>query len=376
MIRGNLSDQVLSNSVVSSGDPRKASVYVRRLTGAIACASLGFVGACCLLRLLIPAPINLYAEIRSEKIALAKQWAGVVSVAAFGSSHVDCGFDPRSFDESLAPGSVRPISINLGVLGGMQIEQAAVAREYLRLSAASASSRDTHILLMEINTNVNFTNKVMTHPRSIYIYDLDAVRLAFRFSDPKLGAVRAVGRSAVALFGFALNSMNVSMLSDRMFEPPLNHAILDNQSVADRRGLSPPSEPPTDEENRDLHALMAGLKSSPTGFAAELTTGGLCMEATSLLPRGAAPNGYHLIYIVTPKLSDLRSYNIYPDSISCGTLRVPIINVALPLAHPELYDPALWHDITHLTERGAGVYSGLLAQAVKQTLDTKTLAAL
>jgi hypothetical protein len=376
MIRGNLSDQVLGSSVALGENPWKARVYARRLAAAITCAVLGFVGACCLIRLLIPAPINLYAEIRSEKIALAKQWASVASVAAFGSSHVDCGFDPRSFDESLAPGSVRPISINLGVLGGIHIEQAAVAREYLRLAAASPSSRDTHILLMEINTNVNFNNRMMTHPRSIYIYDLDAVRLAFRFSDPKLGAVRAVGRSAVALFGFVLNFMNVGMLSDRMFEPPLNHAILDNQSVADRRGLSPPSAPPTAEENQNLHALMAGLKPSPTAVAAELTTVGLCSEATSLLPRVGTSNGYHLIYIVTPKLSDLRSYNTYPDTITCGTLRVPIINVALPLAHPELYDPALWHDITHLTERGAGVYSALLAQAVKQTLDTKTLAAL
>src|SRR5258708_8131213 len=104
MIRGNLSDQVLGSSAVSGENPRKARVYARRLTVAIACALLGFMGACCLLPLLIPAPINLYAEIRSEKIALAKQWAGIASVAAFCSSHVDCGFDPRSFDESLAPG--------------------------------------------------------------------------------------------------------------------------------------------------------------------------------------------------------------------------------------------------------------------------------
>src|ERR1700730_9045740 len=98
--------------------------------------------------------------------------------------------------------------------------------------------------------------------------------------------------------------------------PPLNQAMLENQSVADRRGLSPPSEPPTEEENRDLHALMAGLKATPIEVAAELTTG-LCSEAESLLPRGA-PYGYHLIYFVTPKLSDLRSHSTYPDAITCG----------------------------------------------------------
>jgi hypothetical protein len=42
---------------------------------------------------------------------------------------------------------------------------------------------------------------------------------------------------------------------------------------------------------------------------------------------------------VTPKLSDLRSYDTYPDSLACGGLEVPIVNVALPGVHPELYDP-------------------------------------
>jgi hypothetical protein len=375
-IRGNLSSQVLRNAVVSGEDHSKSRIRPLRLVGAIAFAALGFVGTCFLVRTLIQAPISLYAEVRSEKLALAKQWAAKASIAAFGSSHVDCGFDPRNFDKSLSPTSSRPLSINLGVLGGVQIEDAAIAREYVRLSIASPAVRaPAHILLMEININVNFNQKMLTHPRSIYIYDLNALRLAKQFSDPKLGVVRAAGRSAVALFEFALNFINMGMLSDQIFHPPLNRAILESQSAADRRGLSPPSVPPTDQETREMRAFIADLRAAPVASAAELTPG-LCAEATSLLPQSTASDGYHLIYIVTPKLSDLSSYSTYPDTLTCGRLSIPIVNVAQPPAHPELYEPGLWHDMTHLNERGAGVYSRLLGLAVKQVLNTETLAAL
>jgi hypothetical protein len=374
MIRGNLSDQVLGSSVVSSEDPRKASVYVRRITGAIACAALGFIGTCCLLRLLIPAPINLYAEIRSEKIALAKQWAGIVSVAAFGSSHVDTGFDPRSFDLSLFPGADHPMSLNLGVAGGSQIEQTAVAREFKRIVAASPATRNTHILLMEANSGVNFTSKFMTHPRSINIYDSSALRLAFQFSDPRLGRVRALGRSLVAVTGYGLHFMNVGMLSAQLFRPPLNAALVDTQTAAGRRGLSPPPPSPLDvRDTQDIHTLMATLTSKPVSSPAVITPG-LCSEATSLLNDNDGAARYTVMYFVTPKLSDLRSYTVYPDAIECGRLAIPIVNVALPETYPQLYDPALWHDINHLNERGAAVYSRLLAHAVERALDHGVLA--
>jgi len=376
VIRGNLSDQVLGNKAVPSEDRWKLRGYALRLVGALACAMLGFVGICCLLRLLIPAPINLYAEIRSEKIALAMQWAGIVSVAAFGSSHVDCGFDPRSFDGAILPAAGRPISLNLGIAGGSQVEQTAVAREYQRIVATSPAPRHAHILLMEANSGVNFTGQFITHPRSINIYDADALRLALQFSDPKLGQVRAIGRSLVAIGASVLHFMNVGMLSGQIFRPPLNAALVKTQTAADRRGLSPPPPSPIDvKDTRDIYALMATLTSKPRSSPA-LITSGLCSEATSLIRDREGEARYAVIFFVTPKLTDLQSYQTYPNAIACGGHAVPIINVALPEAYPELYDPKLWHDINHLNESGAAVFSRLLAYAVKRTVDDTLLASL
>jgi hypothetical protein len=376
MIQGNLSDQVLGNTVVPSEDRRKFRAYALRLGGAVACAMLGFVGACCLLRLLIPAPINLYAEIRSEKIALAMRWAGIVSVAAFGSSHVDCGFDPRSFDRAMLPAAGRPISLNLGVAGGSQVEQTAVALEFERIVATSPAKRNAHILLMEANSGANFPRQFITHPRSINIYDSNALRLALQFSDPKLGLVRAIGRSLVAMADYALNFMNVGMLSAQLFRPSLNAGLVKTQTEADRRGLSPPPPSPIDvKDTRDIYALMATLNSKPQS-SPELITSGLCFEATSLLRDREGAARYTVIFFVTPKLSDLRSYQTYPNSVTCGRHFIPIVNVALPETYAEIYDPKLWHDINHLNERGAAVYSRLLANEVKRTIDAALLTSL
>jgi hypothetical protein len=327
---------------------------------------------CGLLRLLIHDPISLYAEIRSEKIALAHQWAGVVSVAAFGTSHVDCGFDPRSFDAILAPGTTHPISLNLGVSGGSQIEQTAVAREFERQIDNAKAATGDHVFFMEANGGVNFIPKFMTHPRSINIYDSTALRLALSFSDWRLGKLRALGRSLVAFADYGLNFMNVGMLSSEIFPAPMNSELIKTQTEEDRRGLTPPPPSPHDaKDTADIRALVASLRAPPTSSPAVITPG-LCAEAKSLTRQGRN-NDYQVVYFVTPKLTDLRAFDVYPESIRCGDHVIPIINVALPAAHPELYDISLWHDINHLNERGAGLYSTLLAQAYRAGLDKQSM---
>lgn len=369
MIRGNLSDQVLHNWS-ADGKPWTLKRSVLRLVCAFASAAIGFAATCFLLRLLIQNPTTLYAEIRSEKLVLAAQWASVVSVAVFGTSHVDCGFDPRAFDAAFNPGSSKATSLNLSVSGGSQIEQTAVAGEFVRLVAASVAARNSHLLLMEANSGVNFTTKFLTHPRAINIYDFQALRLALDFSDPQLGKMRALGRSLVAVVDYLLHSTNVGMLSNQIFRPPLNPQLVANETVADRRGLSPPPPSALDErDTRNVNALMASLTSTPVAQPAAITPG-LCAEAIELSRHRQSAN-VAVVYFVTPKLSDLRSYDTYPDSLACGGLNVPIVNVALPAVHPELYDPALWHDINHLTERGAAVYSRLLGLAVKSLVDRR-----
>ena len=369
MIRGNLSDQVLCNPHPANGYRWRSRRNIFRLIGSIVLAVFGFLGMSCILRVLIKDPINLYAEIRSEKLALATQWAPVATVAAFGTSHVDCGFDPRSFDASLASGSLRPVSLNLAVSGGSQIEQTAVAREFQRLVDQSSGHGAPHLLLMEANSGVNFIPKFMTHPRSINIYDGDALSLAFQFSDPKIGRIRALGRSMVAIADYALHFVNLGMLSSQIFRPSLNSALVKTETQADRRGLSPPPPSPNDaKDTREVDTLMGSLSGKSNGTPA-LITPGLCAEATRLRGTSAAAAMFRVMYIVTPKLTDLKHFETYPDTITCGPSTVPIINVALPESYPELYDPLLWHDVNHLNERGAGVFSTLLGRAVGRALD-------
>src|SRR6266700_300518 len=74
---------------------------------------LGFVTMAAVIHLLIPNPLRLHADLRSEKIELLDSWRGGVYSAAFGSSHVNDGFDPRAFDDELSAMQCRTPSVNL-----------------------------------------------------------------------------------------------------------------------------------------------------------------------------------------------------------------------------------------------------------------------
>jgi len=371
---GNLSESVLKTKNNEQGGLDAPEPDLINFFGSIPFFFAGFTVACLFLRLFIADPLSLYAEVRSEKLSIAKQWAGVASVAAFGSSHVDSGFDPRVFDRSISANAEQINSINLGISGGSQTEQAVVAREYERLVSRSDLTARPHMLLLEANAGANFGSDFVTHPRSINIYNLDTLRLALQFSDPRLGVRRLLGRSVTAAIAYGLNFMNTGMLSSAIFRPRLNEQIRQNQTVDNRRGLSPPLPTTNDVAyQRNLSAQVDSLRSAPPTASPALITSGLCAEAQGLQIGTNSGPSYQVVYFVTPKLTDLQSYETYPDSIKCGEIEVPIVNVALPLVHPDLYVPSLWHDLAHLNERGAGVYTGLLAQALKSRLSPNTL---
>ena len=358
--RGNLSGQLLCAEPSSDDSTGEfwSQLDLRSVARALLFALVGFVLGCLAIGLLIPAPIDLYTEIRSEKLALAQKWARYATVVAFGSSHVDCGFDPRVFDANFRGEGQGNLSLNLAVSGGGQVEQAAMADKFLSLAARAGATRKRHLLLLEMNLGANFPPKFLTHPRAINIYGWKNLQLALRFSDPSIGAARALGRAGYAFAVAALNFMNTGMLSSQVFARSLSPAIVENQTVSDRRGLSPP--PQIGEVNPELlkQAVAAGGFESEGGV-----TPGYCAVWRRLTGRAAGTN-ISVMFIITPKLTDLNGTPAYPAALDCDGTVVPIIDVARPDLHPELYSLELWWDATHLNERGAGVYTRLLARAV------------
>lgn len=319
-----------------------------------------FVFVCILLHPLLPDPLLLHADMRSEKLLLMQQWQGTANRAAFGSSHMQDGFDPRAFDAVLQGTPLAGKTINLAVPGGAQTEQRLLALRFVRTLPHNA---DQPLVLLELNAGANFTNDHLVHPRAINAYDWQTVRFAETLSSPQQGPAQRFGRVGYALIAWALRTANFGMLSSRIFSAPIDQAQLADETRDDRRGFSNPI-PPAGQTAR-MQALI-DTSVAHSAVSKGLVVPGFRVLAEELQRASAAP-GLQLAYIVTPKIGDLAGYTTWPPCIATVQGPVPVVAVNRPDLYPQLFhDGANWVDDAHLSEQGAQ----LLSRAVAQQLET------
>ena len=309
----------------------------------------------CLIRVVLPSPLGLYAAMRSEKLLLMDQWNGRANSAVFGSSHVHNGFDPRTFDSTLAGTPLRTTTINLGIEGGSQSEQRVMALKFV--SGLRPHPDQACFVLLELNAGANFTPDHLVHPRTIDIYDWKTVRLLRELSPLSLGRSRAAGRFAIALVGASMYYTNVGMLSNLIFAPPLDQQMIVDQTRDDRRGLLSPTAPPgitaTIEKlvDAESHAMVPAPETLLPGN----------YELADEIMKASPVHNLRVIYWMSPRLDNLVSYPVYPPEITVDGVITPILSMARPDLYPDLYVPSNWADGTHLNATGAAMLGHDLA---------------
>jgi hypothetical protein len=331
---------------------RRSRVLVRMVT-----LATSFAATALLLHLLIDNPRQLYAEERSEKLALLHKWSHDIDVVAVGTSRVEEGFDPAVFDATFTTSGQRTNSFNLGLPGGSQSEQRFTGLEALS-ALQSSNARSDRLLLLELNAGINFPPEDVLHPRSIDLYDMDTIRFSYRFGGDE-GAVKQLGRLGFALVAGVAHYANAGMLSAIVFRSK----SADNPEVAlaatHGQRITPASAQDRQGVAEAFSARIAPTQPAPVSLA----PGNLHLIAD--LAYAAPATSAHpvqLAYVVTPTLADRSSAAIYPDEIRGPNGPVPIINMARPDRYPELYQQANWRNTGHLNKAGAALFTRLLAQ--------------
>ncbi|QEE30788.1 hypothetical protein FTW19_23980 [Terriglobus albidus] len=320
----------------------------------LACAYclIAFATVVAVIHFSLPDRLKLYADMRSEKIALME--SSQACSAAFGSSHIHYGFDPRAFDATL-DNTMATHTINLGVGGGSQVEQRVLAMKFAR--KLDAHSAQNCFLLLELDAGVNFNFRFLVHPRTINVYDADAVRFVKSLTPLSLGLRRVVGRMGYALLASVMYYSNTGMESNRIFPPDLNAQAIQDESRNDRRGLLTPIEPLSklDQVRREL------TSTEPLHKEVFILPQGVPQLADEIASQAHVPN-LHIAYVVFPRAHDVSSQSEFPDSIPtrCGV--VPIFNMAQPAKYPDIYVVQNWADDAHLSEAGASITSRHLAE--------------
>jgi hypothetical protein len=322
--------------------------------------SVAAVACAAAIHQLVGNPLDLYAEYRTEKLLILAEHADDANVAVFGSSHLHNGFDPRAFDAALAMPGMR--SLNMAIKGGSHVEQALMAKAFLNAKRTKPDQRC--VVVLELNAGANFLNFHLTHPRAINAYSPESVALALSFADESVDTARRLGRASYAFAAGAMHLANVGMLSSHIFPPPINRQELAQQTRYDRRGLA--VEPVNFQEAGLAAQYLTRAQPARLPQEASLSNGlQQLIQKLEAVPHTCSPQFF---FMVSPKASDIESPESFPTTIQVGTRQVPVLNMATPASYPALYQPRMWHDVTHLNEDGAGAMSTELAAAIKPYL--------
>lgn len=322
----------------------------------ILCFCLAFLAADALIHILLPPPISLYAAMRSEKLQILDDWSGKATSAAFGSSHIHNGFDPRVFDHVLAGTPLATTSLNLGIEGGSQTEQRAMAEQFL--PRLRPHKDQACFVILELNAGANFTEEHLVHPRAINIYDWRTVRFIAGLSSPTLGRTRAAGRLAYALSASILYYANVGMVSNLIFDRTLDQPQLDAETAADHRGLLELHMP---QWASDYVAHQVALEHhSMTPEPHQLLPGN--SNLISELRHDSPVKNIHFVYWVTPLIFNLEHVPSYPSEVTVDGITSPVLSIARPDLYPDLYLARYWADDSHLNAAGAALASRYFAE--------------
>jgi hypothetical protein len=327
--------------------------------------AVGFVVTAGVIHAGIRDAFHLHADYRSEKLLLLDQWKGKAFSASFGSSHMHEGFDPRSFDRTMAGGAEETKTLNLAIAGGSQTEQRLTALEFLRHVQApandGASGPRACMVILELSAGANFGTDFLVHPRTINIYDWDTTRFVMRLTSPEMPRTQRAGRVGFALLAMGMNSINLGMLSSLIFPAPIDTVQMGYETKEDRRGLLILEDYRSDQQK--IAKAIADSPKQPAVVTGTILPGN--RELVEELEAASPVRNLEVVYAVMPKLSDLAEETVYPDAIETKNGLTPILNLARPDLYPQFYQPKMWFDEVHLSEEGAGVVTKQLAENLK-----------
>lgn len=320
----------------------------------------GFVLAATGLHWFVANPFGLYSSERSEKLEILRRNNFAYSSAMFGSSHVQQGFNPGSFDAGVAGTALDVHSYNLGVDGGSQPEQLLIAQYFLAHLKLPPEPRPC-LVMLEATAPSTFSRFFGPQPREINMFDWRALRLTLQFPGLPRDRTTFLYRSHqnfMLLEAAFDNSINLGMLSNRIFRPAYDEDAIEFETKDDQRGqhFIQPNAASEADVNRSF-----GLRHFPPEAIGEMMSEG---NKTVMEELHNSPNGdrVQFAWVAMPELGDLIRYKLYPSTETTSFGEVPIFDLARPDLYPELYDRSMWLDNQHLNAQGSKLFSALLAQ--------------
>jgi hypothetical protein len=218
------------------------------------------------------------------------------------------------------------------------------------------------LVMLEANAPGIFATWFTDHPRQVNILDWHSRKLGFSFTLFQMPRIHRLHLLLLSYESAFLHTINLGMLSNAIFRPPYDEARIQDQTSNDRRGLH--VRTPDAVEQLQFKSDYAAQSNQRVPTPTPLDPGHyILIDDLQRSPNGERAQ---FVWIVMPLITDLTSYPVYPDSQKTSLGEIPIIDLGRPDLYPQLYQPEMWTNNQHLSERGAKLASQLMASLLLQ----------
>ncbi len=271
-----------------------------------------------------------------------------------GSSHTYRHIDPALFDSLRGGGT----SYNFGLRGATALEFHYQAEELLRLPSIEQLVLELRVIAPAPDL-ANRDNR-----RTYYYHDLRRLRLAsesaFAYDRPLSRTVQVVlGRTGVAIDNYFLPGQGDELMEGRLYEPkpfsPLDRrgfSVLDHDPEVTKRNeqfLTPRGQAVFARKVEMIRQRASAVPTRPDSVIA-----GIWLD----LYRRAAAQGVEVVFV-----EHVGEQNVAGAAQLLSEMLPPehLLVFNDPDRYPELFDVDVWFDRGHLNERGARLFTTMLA---------------
>jgi hypothetical protein len=278
-----------------------------------------------------------------------------ISVIFFGSSHIEYGFDPPVFDAALQADGITGLrSYNLGQQDASMLESFADSEDLFRLRP-----RGIKFVVFEPLLTTSLLSQYTDTLRAIRYYSLSHAWWSLApWRQAQVPPAQYFANISTAVlrhyFGVGLAWAKPDPRGDATrgfpeLDPVLQKQMTGSQSWDDKIAAAANAMPQPDFFNeRELHLVLA--------FAGEIAA------------RGAVP-----IVLAPPSFNDWPVHIIAWLDRNCAGQLPLRLNLFSPKKYPELWAPENRFNSDHLNLNGAKIFSRLLADQFRTTIDDNAI---
>jgi hypothetical protein len=268
------------------------------------------------------------------------------NMAIFGSSRMAVGLEPAVFDSCFALATDKKIhTYNFSSFGTWNQENSYLFKIFLEDSSLSGNIK---YVLMEYQNVMSIGWERLSTDKVVYYQTLDNLQFAWKYSHASVSSYKWLGYVPAFLLAYAENQFNLGSSDIFIKAREISHAF-NSYGYTDIRGEK--------KQNETIDPFQYAKSYKKYRWADEKKLNSIYFSQMNQLQVLASKKGIELIWILPPVAVTeemMAVFNSIPDTRKMNFNDVD--------RYPLLFQKKYWYDKTHFNEKGARLFSAIVAE--------------